>query len=286
MNSSPLANSLSVSVRLYRALLVAYPKKFREHYETQMVQVFRDSLRDEYHRNGKSGVIDLWLHTCADLLVTALIERLTEGSQFMFSPKIIVWGSIASAFGGLMWLFVALAWQSEGILPSALLLTLAGLAALHTRQGKQAGVLSWAGFVLGILGTGMVLSILVEGLISGKPFSIESPFLAALQYVLGIGIFGIGCILIGLRTLQTEILPHGRWVPLALGILHIGFSISLWLVYYLAAIKGIDPWTPPTILAITYMLLTLPIGILWMALGATLAINPNWQDSHQPPASA
>src|SRR3546814_5235001 len=51
-----LFRSLSVSVRVYRALLVAYPKAFREHYESQMVQVFRDSTREAYHHGGMSGV--------------------------------------------------------------------------------------------------------------------------------------------------------------------------------------------------------------------------------------
>ena len=104
MSNFSLANSLSVSVRIYRALLVAYPKKFREHYETQMVQVFRDSFREAYHLNGIPGVIDLWLHTFADLLVTALIERITERSRYMFSPKVVLWGGVAGVFCGLFWL--------------------------------------------------------------------------------------------------------------------------------------------------------------------------------------
>jgi hypothetical protein len=69
MNTLPLANWLSISVRIYGALLVAYPKKFREHYETQMVQVFRDSVWEAYHHNGMPGMVDLWLHTFADLLI-------------------------------------------------------------------------------------------------------------------------------------------------------------------------------------------------------------------------
>lgn len=287
MNNISLASSLSTSVRIYRAMLVAYPKKFRAHYETHMVQVFRDSFREAYRHHGMTGVIDVWLHTLLDLVFTSLMERISEGSQYMFSPKFIVWGSIASVFGGLLWLFVAVAWQNEGILPLALLLTMGGLVALYIRQGKQAGAVGWMGIVLGILGTGMVETLFVWGVITGNPFGLEYPFLAALQYVLGIGLFGIGCTLIGLRALQTEILPHGRWVPLVLGILQVGFSISLWLVYYLAAIRGIDPWNPTTILAITYMLLTLPIGILWMALGAILAGEAaGLQTSNHPPASA
>lgn len=90
MNTFSLANSLLVSVRVYHALLVAYPRKFRDNYETQMMQVFRDSLRDAYHRNGTSGVIDLWLHTCADLLVTAFIERITEVIVYFITLMLIM----------------------------------------------------------------------------------------------------------------------------------------------------------------------------------------------------
>jgi tryptophan-rich sensory protein len=287
MSNFSLANSLPVSERIYRALLTAYPKKFREHYETQMVQVFRDSFREAHHRNGMAGVIDLWLHTFADLLVTALVERIAERSQYMFSPKVIVWGSIASVFGGLLWLFVALAWQSEVILPLALLLTLGGLLAIHTRLGKQAGTLGWTGFVLGILGTGMVLYLLVKDWISRNSFSFESSILDALLFVLGIGFLGTGCSLIGLRTRRTEILPSGRSVPLVLGVLYIGFGTSLGLLYYLATVRGIDPWNPTTIPAVAVMLLPFPIGILWMVLGAILAGEAaGLETSNHPSASA
>lgn len=287
MSNFSMANSLLVSVRIYRALLIAYPKKFRDHYQTHMVQVFRDSFQEAHHRNGTTGVIDLWLHTLADLLVTALIERLMERSQYMFSPKVMVWGSIASVFGGLMWLLVAPAYQNEAVMPTALLLTLSGLVVLYIRQGKQAGPLGQVGFVLGILGTGLFVSLFVWGVITGNPFGEVSPIPVVVGYVLGTGLFGVGCILIGLRTLRTEILPHGRWVPLALGILKIGFSISVWLLYYLTANKGIDPWEPTTIPAFGFMLLPFPIGILWMVLGAILAGDAaGLQTSEHPSAPA
>ena len=138
MNNSPLANSLSVSVRIYRALLVAYPKTFLEHYETQMVQVFRDSFRDAYHHKGMPGVIDLWLHTFADLLVSALMERIAEGSQYMFSPKVILWGGLASVFGGLFWMLAGLS-NSPAALVLALVLGLGGLVGLFSRQAGQGG---------------------------------------------------------------------------------------------------------------------------------------------------
>jgi hypothetical protein len=272
MNNFPQANSLSVSVRIYRALLVAYPKTFREHYETQMVQVFRDSIGEAYHHHGMPGLVDLWLHTFVDLFVTALMERFAERSQYMFSPRIIMWAGVASAFGGVMWLFRA---QEGGeiTLPLALLLTLAGLAALHLRQGKQASALGWAGFVLGLLGTGLLVlsSFFVPDTTPG------------MQFELGMSIMGIGYILIGLRTLQTKILHRSSaMLSFVIGVLQIGFGFCVWLMYYLTP----DPWNPMTIPASAAMLLFFSIGILWIALGATLAINPGWETSNPPPASA
>ena len=287
MNNIRLTNSLSASARIYRALLVAYPKKFRDYYGTQLVQVFRDSIREAHQHNGMPGLLDIWLHTCADLLVTALIERISERSQYMFSPRIIVWAGIASAFGGLMWLFPVLTAQGAEItFPLALLLTLAGLAALNARQGKQAGALGWAGFVLGILGTGLVLSFFVWSMISGNSLDPERNSSAGLQLPLGMSILGIGSILIGLRTLQTRILHRSSaMLSFVIGMLQIGFGFSVWLMYYYLAPNGIEPWNPITAPAIAALLLLFSIGILWIALGAILAQNPGWQISNQPPAS-
>lgn len=272
MNTFPSSNSLSVSVRIYSGLLVMYPKTFRENYGTQMVQVFQDSFRAAQRRHGTSGVIDLWLHTCADLLVTALIERFTERSQYMFSPRIVVWGGIASVFGGLMWLVALPAWESgfTGLLLSlALLLTLGGLTALHARQGKQSGALGSSGLILGILGTTSLIFSIFQG--AGGP--------------LGMGILGIGSILIGLRAWQTRDLPQWRRMPLVLGIMYLGLAFSFWLEYQMS-LRGIDAWNPTTLPAILIILLTPSIGIFWMILGAILAGDAGLQTSNHPPASA
>jgi hypothetical protein len=278
MNNSPLANSISISVRVYRTLLVAYPKKFREHYETHMVQVFRDSLRYEYYRNGVFGVIDLWLHTCVDLFVTALIERISERSQIMFSPKVIMWGGIASAFGGLLWVLTGAA---DFTIPLALLLTLGGLAAIHARHGKQAGVLGSAGFILGILGTGLFLTDLLWQTITGNSLNPNSSL--GLLFGSGLPIVGIGTILIGIRTLQTGILPRSSgMLSFAIGVSQIGFGISGWLAYSTTS----DPWHPMTIFASAMLFFIFAIGIFWMVLGAIIAGNPGWQISNDPSASA
>jgi hypothetical protein len=46
MSLPPGTSRLPFSERLYRLLLRAYPRAFREEYETEMLLVFRDVARD------------------------------------------------------------------------------------------------------------------------------------------------------------------------------------------------------------------------------------------------
>jgi hypothetical protein len=283
MNSFSLANSLLVSVRIYRAMLVAYPQKFREHYETQLVQVFRDSLRYEYNRHGLSGVIDLWLHTFADLLVTALIERIMERSQYMFSPKVILWGGVASVFAGLFWLMTGLAPSSgDATLMFALVLSLGGLVGLYSQQARQGGILGLAGFVLGIIST---VAMLVADWID--------PDLSGTRGILIISLFfltlGIGLALLGIASLRGKTLPRWWGLPLTLGLLNILQSISFWLIFYVPLSHGQDPFHPWNLgnygLVVVFALMVL-IGIGWIALGATLATEGGAQIPVSQPPSA
>jgi hypothetical protein len=63
-----------LSVRLYRALLKAYPKEFRRAYGPQMEQAFQDLYREE--RGGRSELVLLWTRTIPDLVATAVAERI------------------------------------------------------------------------------------------------------------------------------------------------------------------------------------------------------------------
>jgi len=291
MNNFPLANSLSVSVRVYRALLVAYPKKFRENYGAQMVQVFRDSLRYEYHRNGVSGVIDLWLHTCADLLVTALIERITERSQYMFSPRIALWGGVASVCGGLFWVLTGIAPDGSLTLMLALGLGLGGLVGLRSRQAGQSGGLGWAGFALGIIGTGLALAALGWGFVSGDSSNMErDPARAApavLILTLALVILGIGLVLLGVTSLRAKN-PHiWRGLPLGLGLLSTISGMTIWLVYYVPLSQGRIPWDPWNFgLYVLYPAVLVLFGLGWMGLGIMLTAEADAKVVPPPPASA
>ena len=292
MKNSPLANSLSVSVRIYRALLVAYPKKFREHYETQMVQVFRDSFRHAYHHNGMPGVIDLWLHTCADLLVTALIERMMERSQYMSSPKVILLGGLASIFGGLFWILSGGPAYSPVALVLALVLGLGGLVGLYSRQAGQGGRLALAGFALGVMGIGAQLAGLWWSFTSGAFTDMErdpaSAAPGALIYVLETVILGIGLILLGIASLRAKNIHIWPGLPLGLGLLTIIQSMIMWLIAYVPLSQGLVPWDPPNTDRFNALFTAADslVGLGWMVLGIMLAIEADAKVAQPPPASA
>ena len=61
-----------VSERVYRALLVAYPKEFRREYGELMMQFFRDKMR--FDGGGLRGLI-VWTQMVLDLTASALREH-------------------------------------------------------------------------------------------------------------------------------------------------------------------------------------------------------------------
>ena len=77
----------------------------------------------------------------------------------MFSPKVVMWGGLASAFGGVFWLMIGLAPDSPAMV-LALVLGLGGLVSLYAQQSGQGGKLGLAGLALGIIGTVLALATL------------------------------------------------------------------------------------------------------------------------------
>lgn len=189
----------------------------------------------------------------------------------MLSPKFIIGGSVAASFGGIMWIAPVLGGQSTNItFPLALLLTLVGLAAFQARLGTQAGWMGWAGFMLSILGTGVLVWYFVTGMMTDI-------------VQMGLIILGVGTVMVALRMRQARILYRpGALMLLVIGLLQIGMSLSIWLMYSLAA----DPWNPMSVGAIAALLMAFCIGILWVLLGGILAQDAALQDSGPPPAAA
>ncbi len=65
----------SISERVYRVLLRAYPKEFREMYGPQMEQAFWDLCREETRNGGGVGFVRLWVRVGLDLASSTVVER-------------------------------------------------------------------------------------------------------------------------------------------------------------------------------------------------------------------
>lgn len=76
MTSAHMKRVMYLSVRLYRLLLLCYPKEFRQSCRPEMVQTFRDCFREALEVNGAWGVLRMWGFILYDLAITAFIERL------------------------------------------------------------------------------------------------------------------------------------------------------------------------------------------------------------------
>ncbi len=68
---------MSRSERVYRMLLLAYPRDFRCEYGAQMEQAFGDLYREACERGGRSTIALLWALTITDLARTAVAQRIT-----------------------------------------------------------------------------------------------------------------------------------------------------------------------------------------------------------------
>ena len=77
---SPSRHS-ALSERLYRLLLLAYPRAFREEYTSEMLLAFRDAYRETSRRQGTLGVLHLWSDFFYDFVKTVCIEYVRSWMQ-------------------------------------------------------------------------------------------------------------------------------------------------------------------------------------------------------------
>ena len=81
MEYPPPSRDSTLSERLYRLLLFAYPRAFREEYASEMVLAFRDAYREMLCRQGTLGVLRLWSDFFCDFVKTVCIEHVNSWMQ-------------------------------------------------------------------------------------------------------------------------------------------------------------------------------------------------------------
>ncbi|HEY7125929.1 MAG TPA: PP2C family serine/threonine-protein phosphatase [Ktedonobacterales bacterium] len=74
MAAPPLDGTQGFSLRLYRLLLLAYPRAFREEYGSEMALVFSDAYREASERHGTLGVVHLWNDVFVDVVKSACLQ--------------------------------------------------------------------------------------------------------------------------------------------------------------------------------------------------------------------
>jgi len=118
----------TVADRIYRLLLIIYPRSFRRAYGPALVQVFHDCARDAHRERGLIGLLGWWGRTASDLAMTAGVQRAVE------------------VRGGL-----ARRWRGAILTLLALVLSVA-TGYLNTHTDEVLVVLPWVLLVTGVFG--------------------------------------------------------------------------------------------------------------------------------------
>lgn len=157
---------MTVSERVYQALLVAYPVDHRRSYGDPMVQLFRDRMRRD---GGGPRTIQVWVVVGFDLLSSAFRERMEtimdtrnwksrwwETSVVLLAVNSVVFGFLAANSGYLGWAIAI------GFVPVALLI--AGLA-LRNSWRAGATVMVVVGSIVAATWWWMVYPVVLAGVV-------------------------------------------------------------------------------------------------------------------------
>lgn len=106
------SNSFTVafSVSVYRFLLAAYPKEFRQEYGEDMLQVFRDCGLRAYRQDRVYGVFRLWAVTLLDLAISVIEEHLQKETKLMNKNTLIRLSGLALVLAGIGFFSIFLGW--------------------------------------------------------------------------------------------------------------------------------------------------------------------------------
>jgi len=222
----------SISERVYRLLMRAYPKEFREMYGRQMEQAFLDLCREETRRGGV-GLARFWVRVGLDLASSAAVERSEAKEIAMRDRKYrsVVGVALATAFILLIPLLAAPAWSLFDFVFAGTLIFGTGLT--YVLVARKAGNVAYR-FAVGVVLAAAFLLIWLNGAV-GIIGSEDND--ANLMYV---GVLAVGII----GALIARFRPHG--MARVLFVTALGQA----LVAVIALIFGLGSGSPPGVLGI------------------------------------
>lgn len=119
---------MSRSERVYRVLLLAYPREFRRDRGSEMAQLFGDLCREEQRRGGAIGLLMVWVRTAPDLVATAFAER----SRVMRDRWLSILAPLALILGlAIAYVDSSPGWDDTGVSAAAVLGVSGAFGLLH-----------------------------------------------------------------------------------------------------------------------------------------------------------
>jgi hypothetical protein len=240
MNTQPAEPAVvAFSVRVYQALLLAYPATFRLEYGSHMADVFRDCCLRAFRRGGPNGMARLWLLTLLDL-VHSVIEQHLRKETFMAKSQTIKlsgWAFMLASFGFIAMLNEAITVSRGALVISSILLSI-GMLGLRAGYGDRVGGFGRAMLLLGALG--MALIFVGVGVLYWKQPMIQirnARIETWLLFYFGPAI-GLLCLaLYGLAALRKKPMAGLNWLPLATGVWYP--AMYSFFFFYLVSHNGI-----------------------------------------------
>lgn len=250
---------LSLSERVYRALLIAYPAAYRREYGALMVQVFRDMCRDAYRQGGAAAVALWWCSTLLDLVYTAFEQR-RKVRLTMSKSTFVRFTGILLIVGGACWSLAAFSQFQPGdhysyygvyqlllllFAPGTLLVGL-GCFGLAFHINRALGALGqWALYLTGVGALGMSVG-LVGMMINDALWHFWAA--AAVLHMIALTVFG-------LLHVWKPVMPIFRALPL--------MSAAGWLILWLGIFRT-SSQTTNNALAFLFIV---GMGLAWMGIG-------------------
>lgn len=315
MSGSDHKNEMvGLSRRVYGKLLAAYPKRFRELYGEEMVDLFEDECREQVENGDRRRLLRVWIGALADLASNAALER----GRYTMGASVVRWGGFLAVAGGLLlaisgvlmaWLLSRQTWsytwnvatvgQMVGMLLLAVSLTsLVALIADHgdshvstARQERLANIrrFSWMRWsvLMGVISisiaalaaAGLLTVFLTYELvgIGGSSRMYPSDLENFLYPTLGaLVVFGLplALMLLGLSVWRSGTM--GRWSILPLGVGAATFAIHSATIALVQVFWG-GVLNSTSFLPVFVMVATpaAVIGGMWVLLGLTIVRSEN-----------
>ena len=101
--------AITVSVKIYEWLLLAYPPAFRQKFAAEMKQLFLDQCRDAWRQGGGWGLAGLWLWVLLDWTRTSVLENIWELKQ---EPALMRIAGLVLA-GAFIYSVLTLSWSAK-----------------------------------------------------------------------------------------------------------------------------------------------------------------------------